>query len=215
MLSAKQIDNNKIQFENLIKSIERPDCDIPGLLDYLLKSDFYYAPATTQYFCSYDGGLCEHVLDVYKILTNLVNTYMPNKYTHDTIVIVALMHDICKRNYFEETTKNIKVYSERGIKTDNIGKFNWETIKSFKVSDTKGRETYGSKGINTYMITSKFLALTKEEMVTLINQYNDLGQQCENSELSSIINKYPLVVLLHTADTLASYIVEKSNEYYN
>ena len=38
------------------------------LLDYMLKSDFFTAPASTRFHGSYEGGLLEHSLNVYHCL---------------------------------------------------------------------------------------------------------------------------------------------------
>ena len=35
---------------------------------YLLRSDFFRAPASTRYHCAYEGGLCEHSVNVYRRL---------------------------------------------------------------------------------------------------------------------------------------------------
>ena len=35
------------------------------LLDFLLKSDFFIAPASSQFHSAFEGGLCYHSLNVY------------------------------------------------------------------------------------------------------------------------------------------------------
>ena len=43
-----------------------------ALLDFLLSknSDFFTAPASSRYHCAYEGGLCEHSLNVYDCLVD-------------------------------------------------------------------------------------------------------------------------------------------------
>ena len=47
------------------ENITRPGAD--RLLEYLLSenSDFFAAPASTKYHSAYEGGLCQHSINVY------------------------------------------------------------------------------------------------------------------------------------------------------
>lgn len=59
--------NNKERFEELLsKASERPGFD--GLMNYIHKSDFYTAPASTKFHLSCEGGLLQHSLNVYDAL---------------------------------------------------------------------------------------------------------------------------------------------------
>ena len=53
--------NNEIKREGLDK-----------LIDWLEKSDFFEAPASTKYHGNYAGGLLEHSLNVYDCLKRIV-----------------------------------------------------------------------------------------------------------------------------------------------
>ena len=56
----------KEEFIELLKSTNREGMD--KLLAWIEKSDFYKAPASTRFHGSYEGGLLEHSLNVYKVL---------------------------------------------------------------------------------------------------------------------------------------------------
>ena len=56
----------KEKFIELLKSTNRDGID--KLLAWIEKSDFYKAPASTRFHGSYEGGLLEHSLNVYKVL---------------------------------------------------------------------------------------------------------------------------------------------------
>lgn len=59
--------NNKERFEELLsKASERHGFD--GLMNYIHKSDFYTAPASTKFHLSCEGGLLQHSLNVYDAL---------------------------------------------------------------------------------------------------------------------------------------------------
>ena len=45
------------------------------LLTWLQKSDFFTAPASTRYHGAYEGGLCEHSLDVYRMAKKAIAGY--------------------------------------------------------------------------------------------------------------------------------------------
>ena len=53
----------KEEFIKLLKDIDRPGMD--KLLEFLEKSDFFTAPASTRFHGSRENGLVEHSLKVY------------------------------------------------------------------------------------------------------------------------------------------------------
>ena len=48
---------------------------IEELLKWLEGTDFFTAPASTRFHGNYEGGLCEHSLNVHRELTRLNNIY--------------------------------------------------------------------------------------------------------------------------------------------
>ena len=54
---------NVERFEQLLKSTNREGID--SLIDFIRKSDFYTAPASTRFHSCHEGGLLEHTLLVY------------------------------------------------------------------------------------------------------------------------------------------------------
>lgn len=197
MLTLEQIENNKNRFVELINSINIEGADIEGLITYLSESDFFYAPASTQYNCSYDGGLCEHSLHVYEALVDLVAKYAPNKnYSEDTLKIVGLLHDIAKIGFYEQYSRNVKVGNK------------WESVLEFRVKDVKERDILGSKGLSSFLTISKYLPLNKDEIIAIANQYD--GTKEVDIEMKNLLSKCQLVVLLHTADVLSCYCTENT-----
>ena len=82
----------KQRFIELLKATNIEGID--NLLDFLDKTDFYTAPASTRFHNAFEGGLLAHSLNVYDCLKDLTK----EKWADDTIAIVALLHDICKVN---------------------------------------------------------------------------------------------------------------------
>ncbi len=225
MLTFEERKQVKQEFIDTLKSIKRPDCDVDGLIAYLEETDFFYAPASTRYHCSFPGGLCLHSLNVYKALKRLVKNFaskvveipgdenststkqiVPN-YSEDTMIIVGLLHDLGKINFYEVSARNVKVYSDTGTRRDSLGNFDWQEEQCFKVKESEDRDIIGTKGFTANYIAGMFLSLTKEEVVTLTNQYSALDRE-PLPDLSNILGKYNLTVLLHAADILSTYCIE-------
>lgn len=93
-------------------NITRPGAD--ALLDYLEhKSDFFTAPSSTRFHGCYEGGLCEHSLNVYYCLVDyLARERVQELYglecSEETVAIVALLHDLCKIGCYRPGTRNVK-----------------------------------------------------------------------------------------------------------
>ena len=72
------------------------------LLAWLGTSDFFTAPASTRFHGNYEGGLCEHSLNVFRQLARLCNTYKEElgikswQDKRETVAICSLLHDLCK-----------------------------------------------------------------------------------------------------------------------
>ena len=112
MLTNEQIEKNKREFIELISTIHRDGAKIDKLIDKLCSSDFFTAPASTNYHCGYVGGLCEHSLNVYHNLVSIAKD-KPILYgcEDDSIKIVALLHDISKMNIYEKTSdRSIRIW---------------------------------------------------------------------------------------------------------
>ena len=84
----------KEEFLNLLKTVNRDGID--KLIEFIDKTDFYTAPASTKYHNSFEWGLLEHSVNVYKALKELTK----DQWSDETLIIVGLLHDICKINYF-------------------------------------------------------------------------------------------------------------------
>ena len=86
------------------------------LLKYLENSDFFVAPSSTRFHGACKEGLLNHSLKVYEIFRNEVIEYNKNvsgldkldDKTEETIAICGLLHDLCKCNFYKESTKNVK-----------------------------------------------------------------------------------------------------------
>ena len=215
MLTEEQIILNKERFIDLIKSIEREGCDIEGLINKLEHSDFFYAPASTQYHSSFEGGLCYHSLNVYDKLVQLMESEFPKfvpdesgemkevenpcPYSKDTLIIVALLHDFSKMNFYEVATRNVK--DENG---------NWTKVPFIKVKEVQDRFIYSSHGANSEYMVGRFIPLTLEESIAIINHMGWSDCHDDAKTISEVFNRFNLALYLHTADCLATFTIERT-----
>ncbi len=192
----------KSEFIEIYKDkIKRDGAD--KLLDYLInKSDFFTAPASTQYHLSREGGLCEHSLNVYKCLCDYLarprvkETYGLNV-SEETAAIAALLHDVCKTDCYIVSTRN---------KKDKVtGK--WTEVPFYEFKD---KLPYGHGEKSVYII-SGFMRLTREEAFAIRYHMGFAGTEDARS-VGAAFEMYPLAFALSTADMEATYFIESAED---
>lgn len=93
------------------------------LLDWMLKTDFFTAPASTKYHCACPGGLVMHSLSVYDVL--MEKHFDEETDSLESFTICALLHDLCKAQFYKVSTRNVK--------NEETG--NWEKVPFYAVDD--------------------------------------------------------------------------------
>ena len=99
MMEDKKIFDNWEKFKSLLKKTNREGID--NIIDWLDKSDFKIAPASTQYHNSEKGGLLQHSLNVYNHMYDFENLINFFDLKEDTIILTSLLHDVCKVHMYE------------------------------------------------------------------------------------------------------------------
>lgn len=179
------------------KNITREGAD--KLLEYLTssKSDFFTAPASTRYHGAYEGGLLEHSLNVYHCLADYVerervkNTYKLNP-SAESVALTALLHDICKVNFYKTDYRNSK--NEQGV---------WEKVPYYTIDD---RLPYGHGEKSVYII-SGYMRLTREEAFAIRYHMGFAGNE-EPNNVGKAFEMFPLAFALSVADMEATYFLE-------
>ena len=201
-----KIEDNKNKFISIAKTIEREG--INELLDWLETTDFYTTVASTKYHANYPGGLCEHSIHVYENMIKLRDQFCP-QIPDETCKLVALFHDLAKVDFYEEYAQNKKVYSPSGSKKDELGRFDWVSVKSFKARDAADRDFVLSEhGVNSYVMLHKYVKLSQGEAAAIINHHAGKDNGYALKDLNEVFNRFPVATLLHLADMLATYINE-------
>lgn len=204
-LSYLEIQNNKSKFIEILRTVQRDNANIEGLVSKLCESDFFNAPCTTQYNNSYSGGLCEHSLKVFERLFSLIEMYnLKDVVEYDSLVICGLLHDMCKMNLYEKYYKNVKEYNDNGSKSDNIGRFDWVSQESYKVKDDVF--IYGNREETSEYMVRTFIPLKLEESVAILHHLGGSGYDSIDVNIPKVYEKYTLATLLHCADMMATYV---------
>lgn len=188
--------SNKEQFIKIMEQVERPGVD--KLLDWLEGTDFYSAPASTRFHGSYPGGLVYHTLNVVYELRELVKFYEVEGIPKESIIIVALAHDFCKINTYEETMVNVPPQRSKTAK--------WEQQLGYKKNEPL-KLGHGAKSLS---ILQDFITLEdyeKEAIFWHMGAY-DTGILSSTHDLYDVFEENKLAFLLHMADMVATYITE-------
>ncbi|MDR0986311.1 MAG: HD domain-containing protein [Ruminococcus sp.] len=190
--------SNREEFLTIFKdNISRSGSE--QMLEYLTSEqcDFFSAPASTRYHGAYEGGLCRHSLNVYHCLKDYLSRERTKKvygmdYSEESIAITALLHDICKINFYKKERRNRK--NEYG---------QWEEYDYFAIED---QLPYGH-GEKSVYIVSGFMRLSRMEAFAIRYHMGFSGIEDKNS-IGAALEQYPLALALSVADMEASYFLE-------
>lgn len=195
------------RFESLLLSCNRDGMD--KLLEFIRKSDFYTAPASTRFHNCHEGGLLEHSLNVYDCLcakkASGIWQSVLNQIDDKSLIIIALLHDLTKVYCYSIEYKNKKIYSDYGSKSDSQGRYDWESVPSFVWNDLMPMG-HGEKSV---ILASEYIKLKPIEVYGILHHMGFTLPKENYNTLSAAIRKYPLVLAVHEADLEATYLLEK------
>ena len=202
------IENNIARFEAELAKVKRPGMD--KLLEYIQKSDFYKAPASTKYHLACPGGLLQHSLNVLDALRGLLSWRSDGNWEYraagkvvdtipdDSVIMMALLHDICKTHFYGTSTRNVK--------NETTGR--WEKVPFYTVNDMMPL----GHGPKSAMIIKQYTTLTSQEMYAIWHHMGMNGNYENDNAVGKSIEMYPAVLALQTADMMASRFMEGEKE---
>lgn len=204
LLDIENLTNERIhELQNCYESILRgiyyilvPDEDkaeklAARCINWLRGTDFFTAPASTIYHDSCPCGLVKHSLKVVNTTIDLLNTHTFSNADFISAVLIAMVHDWCKIDYYESYMKNVK--------DDETGQ--WNKVLAYKCSGSK--LPFGH-GITSMFIAQKFFNLTTEQALAIrwhMGEYHVCDS--EKRDMMDANEKYPTVLLIQTADRLS------------
>lgn len=204
------IETNIKLFESEMAKIDkssRPGVD--ALMDYIRNSDMYTAPSSTRFHLSVKGGLLQHSLNVLKVLRSLLHDNGDGTYSYlvcgedlgdayrvseDSVIIIALLHDICKTRFYKE--------EERWRKDENG---QWERYSTYSIDD-KSPLGHGEKSA---LMIQQFMPLKPVELYA-IRWHMGFSDDNTNT-FSKAVDLFPIIWAVHSADMMATHFIETEN----
>ncbi|MDR0404751.1 MAG: hydrolase [Oscillospiraceae bacterium] len=166
------------------------------LLSWLETTDFFRAPASTKFHCAHDNGLVEHSVSVYKVL--MEKHFESGVDDPESFAICALLHDLCKAEFYKTSTRNVK--------NESTGM--WEK-QPFYMVDDKFPFGHGEKSV---FLIERFMKLKPCEAMAIRWHMAGFDDSAKGGSfaISLAYEKYPLAVKLAVSDLESTYIREKS-----
>lgn len=168
------------------------------LLDYIESTDFFTAPASTRFHGVYEGGLCEHSINVFNELVRLLKAYPEVKVSGETAAIVSLLHDLCKANCYKIEMRN---------KKNEDGK--WIQVPFYTFNEDF---CFGGHGAKSVFLIQKYMKLCDEEATAINCHMGPWDRSPNDYSIGNAYEKCPLAWLVHVADESATYMVEGNSD---
>ncbi len=165
------------------------------LLEWLQKTDFFTAPASSKFHCACEQGLVMHSLSVYH--TMMEKHFDAEKDSAESFAICALLHDLCKAQFYKVSTRNVK--------NEETGQ--WEKKPFYAVEDVF---PYGH-GEKSVFLIERFMRLKTSEAMAIRWHMGGFDEAAKGGSFSISLayEKYPIAVKLHLADLESTYLREK------
>lgn len=203
---------NKDEFKALVKKHIKRD-GVDKVLAWLEKTDFFTAPATTQYHLPVEGGLCQHSLNTFYRMVDLANLhYMkepaddnfyngdtadaPTAFTMESIAIAALFHAVYKTHCYVKDFRNKKIDGK------------WEQVEYWRWEEAF---VYG-RGTKSVYILQQFMRLYVDEAHAI--RFHTAGREDAisgifDSSYMLVYQENNLAVLLFLAEQMAYWMEGK------
>lgn len=165
------------------------------LLEWLMKTDFFTAPASTKFHGACEQGLVMHSVSVYN--TMMERHFDPETDSTESFAICALLHDLCKAQFYKISTRNVK--------NEETGQ--WEK-KPFYTVDDAFPFGHGEKSV---FLIERFMRLKPAEAIAIRWHMGGFDEAARGGSfaISHAWEKYPIAVKLHLADLESTYLREK------
>lgn len=160
------------------------------LANFMLKRDYFTAPASCHFHCAFYGGLAVHSWGVYQALQDLLSS-TKTEMDEESKYLVTIMHDLCKCQYYRNDQWKWFKGEESGAKWEK--KFQW-TI------DDKIPLGHGERSL---FILQNFVRVSVEEALSIRHHLGFVDQGAHNrwpSALHLAFQDFPCCVAAHLAD---------------
>ena len=194
----------KNEFIELLRSCKRDGID--DVINDLEEWGFFEAPASAGHHLNVKGGLvmhslntCKAALKVWEGMKELEPT-LEKETPRESVILASLLHDVCKTDIYKPTMKRKK--NAMGV---------WEDVPGYNVSYKNFPMGHGEKSV--ILLLCSGLEMTDAEMLAIRWHMGAWGLNMNSYEdersFDTAQNLYPLVMIIHAADSLASSIMER------
>ena len=159
--------------------------DMEKLFWYIESEGFLELPASLSHHLNSKGGLLIHSVNVADALLDLTDKLDLKWERDESPIIVGLFHDLCKLEFY--------------VAEPSGDKFRHNDYPTYN---------FGGHGILSVFLAQKFIKFTDEE-AHCIRFHMGAYEQKDWSAFDLAIKKYPNVLYTHTADMIASKIIER------
>jgi hypothetical protein len=156
---------------------------------------FVESPASTKYHGAGRGGLVKHSLCVLLELDTLLEAWeiRGDEIWENDARVAAIFHDLCKVGLYKEEIRWRK---------DENGK--WESYFAYGVNDNKIQIGHGAESLR---LIEKGRSFSHEEWAMAVNYHMGMPENwIEKQQYMKAVEKYPVILALHTADMMASVV---------
>lgn len=177
-----------------------------NVISNLERLGFFAAPASTRFHLNIPGGLMLHSWNVCNTALMLrdqmilMKPELQEKLPVESIIIAALLHDVCKSDIYKETLLNRK--NDQGF---------WEKVPGYEIDCSNFPMGHGEKSV--IMLVSMGLELTRDEMLAIrwhMTAWELAFQSFEQkTNLQTARAVAPLCAIIQSADGLASSLLEE------
>lgn len=176
MLSELEIKNNRNKIISELQLTKREGID--NLIEHLDEIGFFVGPSSTKYHQAYVGGNAEHSIQVFNALDEM-NYKLCLGISQDSIIITALLHDVCKAD---------------GYIQNKDATFRWN--ENAEVGHAK----------KSLRIISKFIKLSEEEENAILYHMGAYEKkEFDWNELGEAYRHDKLAYYIHVADMRSTY----------
>lgn len=169
----------RLEFINNLKNYI-PEEKVHQIKQMLIKyEEFIHSPASAKYHGAYDGGLFDHSIAVYECAINLASAFnMDYEYIDP---IACIFHDLCKVGSYGYNTSDHKYFYK-----DNLGL------------------PHGSESLRRILKSGIPISNENWEFAVAYHMGAFNANNEDTINFGKMCEKYPEVLLLHTADMMAS-----------
>ncbi len=199
--------SNKEKFISLLHSTKREG--VSNIISALEGKGFFEAPASTKFPLSEEGGLLQHSINVCEIALKIrksiieMDESLLELLPEDSVVIAALLHDVCKADIYKKSIKRQK--NSSGV---------WIDAPGYDVEYSNFPLGHGEKSV--IMILRSGFELTDDEIIAIRWHMHAWDLPFQSYEAKSNLNaakeSSPLLTLIQTADGLSSAIIERTKK---